>query len=138
MTASPLEARCSVTPLEALSRLIAVAKTVDGRSFDDNADWHAFESELGVAEMVLRDAALVAIPQDIHCQEFHELAMDYRSAGSVFDAHGPQKAYERLCAYALAAVLAERSACAAIADSVNNHDNPMTARDVADAIRARI
>lgn len=36
-----------------------------------------------------------------------------------------------------AAVAAEREACAAICDGVNNHDNPMTARDVADTIRAR-
>jgi hypothetical protein len=31
----------------------------------------------------------------------------------------------------------EREACAAICDSVNSYDNPMTANDVADAIRAR-
>ena len=31
----------------------------------------------------------------------------------------------------------EREACAKICDSVNNYDNPMTANDVADAIRAR-
>ena len=35
------------------------------------------------------------------------------------------------------AVLAEREACARILDSVNNYDNPMTAGDCADAIRAR-
>ena len=32
---------------------------------------------------------------------------------------------------------AEREACAQICDSVNSYDNPMTANDVADAIRAR-
>lgn len=31
----------------------------------------------------------------------------------------------------------EREACAKICDSVNSYDNPMTANDVADAIRAR-
>lgn len=31
----------------------------------------------------------------------------------------------------------EREACARIVESVNNYDNPMTARDCADAIRAR-
>jgi len=36
-----------------------------------------------------------------------------------------------------AAVLAEREACAQILDSVNNNDNPMTARDCAAEIRAR-
>lgn len=35
------------------------------------------------------------------------------------------------------AVAEEREACALICDSVNNFDNPMTARDCADAIRAR-
>lgn len=35
------------------------------------------------------------------------------------------------------AVVAERIACAAIASSANNYDNPMTANDVADAILAR-
>jgi DnaJ-class molecular chaperone len=39
-------------------------------------------------------------------------------------------------ARAAAAVLAERERCAKICDSVNNHDNPMTASDVAAAIRA--
>lgn len=60
MTASPLEARCSVTPLEALRRLIAVAKTADGMGFESKADWDVFERELGVAEMVVRDSAPVA------------------------------------------------------------------------------
>jgi uncharacterized protein with PIN domain len=36
-----------------------------------------------------------------------------------------------------AAVEAEREACAEIADSVDNYANPMTARDCAEAIRAR-
>lgn len=31
----------------------------------------------------------------IHCQEFHELAMDYRAALS----HAPKEAYERMVAY---------------------------------------
>jgi hypothetical protein len=35
------------------------------------------------------------------------------------------------------AVEAEREACAEIADSVDNYANPMTARDCAEAIRAR-
>ena len=35
------------------------------------------------------------------------------------------------------AVAIEREACAQICDSVNNHDNPMTASDCAAAIRAR-
>ncbi len=35
------------------------------------------------------------------------------------------------------AVAQEREACAKICDSVNNYDNPMTANDVADAIRVR-
>ena len=35
------------------------------------------------------------------------------------------------------AVAKEREACAQICDSVNSYDNPMTANDVADAIRAR-
>jgi hypothetical protein len=34
------------------------------------------------------------------------------------------------------AIAAERDRCAAICESVNNHDNPMTAKDCADAIRA--
>lgn len=38
-------------------------------------------------------------------------------------------------AYLVAA--AEREECAKICDSVNNYDNPMTANDCADAIRAR-
>jgi hypothetical protein len=35
------------------------------------------------------------------------------------------------------AVEAEREACARILDSVDNYANPMTARDCAEAIRAR-
>jgi hypothetical protein len=35
-----------------------------------------------------------------------------------------------------AAILAERERCAQICESVNNHDNPMTANDCAAAIRA--
>jgi hypothetical protein len=35
------------------------------------------------------------------------------------------------------AIAKEREACAKLCDSVNNYDNPMTANDVADAIRAR-
>ena len=34
-------------------------------------------------------------------------------------------------------VMAEREACAKIFESINNHDNPMTAQDCADVIRAR-
>ena len=44
------------------------------------------------------------------------------------------EAIERFAALVAAA---EREACAKICDSVNNYDNPMTANDVADAIRAR-
>lgn len=40
-------------------------------------------------------------------------------------------------AYAEARVLEEREECARILDGVNSHDNPMTANDCADAIRAR-
>jgi hypothetical protein len=36
-----------------------------------------------------------------------------------------------------ASAAAEREACAQILDGVNNHANPMTANDCADAIRAR-
>jgi hypothetical protein len=39
--------------------------------------------------------------------------------------------------YAEYVAAAEREACAKIADSVDNYANPMTARDCADAIRAR-
>jgi hypothetical protein len=39
--------------------------------------------------------------------------------------------------FAALVAAAEREACAKVCDSVNNYDNPMTASDCADAIRAR-
>jgi len=39
--------------------------------------------------------------------------------------------------FAALVAAAEREACAKIADSVDNYANPMTARDCAEAIRAR-
>lgn len=45
--------------------------------------------------------------------------------------------HEHLVAFAKLVAAAEREACAQICDSVNSYDNPMTANDVADAIRAR-
>lgn len=39
--------------------------------------------------------------------------------------------------FAALVAAAEREACAEIADSVDNYANPMTARDCAEAIRAR-
>lgn len=44
------------------------------------------------------------------------------------------RAYGQACA--LAAREQERERCAQICESVNNYDNPMTANDCADAIRA--
>ena len=44
---------------------------------------------------------------------------------------------EQMRAYATKCVRAEREECAKIAESVNNYDNPMTAKDVASAIRFR-
>jgi len=43
----------------------------------------------------------------------------------------------RLQRFAELVAQAEREACAKVCDSVNNYDNPMTASDCADAIRAR-
>ena len=43
---------------------------------------------------------------------------------------------QQMRAYALAAVAMERERCLAIVCSVNNYDNPMTASDCANAIRA--
>ena len=39
--------------------------------------------------------------------------------------------------FAALVAAAEREECAKVCDSVNNYDNPMTASDCADAIRAR-
>lgn len=58
-------------------------------------DWAVFQYTQSLAAGVVRDY----MGPEIHCQEFHELAMDYRSAGTVFDVYSPQHAYERLCAY---------------------------------------
>lgn len=52
--------------------------------------------------------------------------------------HGANAAYysaDQLRDFARQAVLAERERCAKVCDSVNNHDNPMTANDCADEIR---
>ena len=53
-----------------------------------------------------------------------------REAGSIDSEDVIETVYEAFTA-------AEREACAKICDSVNSYDNPMTANDVADAIRAR-
>lgn len=45
--------------------------------------------------------------------------------------------HEDVLTFGRAIAAAEREACAEIAGSTDNHSNPMTAWDVADAIRAR-
>jgi len=60
---APMEARHSVTPLEALKRLIAVAKWPDAMAFASEVDWITFQRELGVAEMVVRDYVAPVAPQ---------------------------------------------------------------------------
>ena len=47
------------------------------------------------AAPVAAQAGQVAVPETIHCREFHELAMDYRAA-PVFGAH---QAYAAMVAY---------------------------------------
>jgi hypothetical protein len=51
--------RATVTPLEALTRLIAVAKEIDypAPAFETANAWNKFQGELAVAEMVVRDWA---------------------------------------------------------------------------------
>ena len=55
---APMEARSTVTPLEALKRLIEVAKTADAMGFEELGGWNKFQTELAVCEMVVRDALL--------------------------------------------------------------------------------
>lgn len=52
---APMEARHSVTPLEALKRLIEAVKTTAGMRIDYEEDRDRLETELAVAEMVVRD-----------------------------------------------------------------------------------
>lgn len=66
---APMEARHSVTPLEALRRLIAVAKWPDAHWFSSEADWNEFQTELAVAEMVVRDYVAPVAPQPEWDQE---------------------------------------------------------------------
>lgn len=66
-----------------------------------------------------------------------------REAGAMFDhmtwvERDLAPVFERFAALIASRVAAaEREACAQICDSVNSYDNPMTANDVAAAIRAR-
>ena len=72
-------------------------------------------------------------------QRFAALVIAHREAQSIHSC-GPD-CQKPLCVNRRreieAAVEAEREACAEIADSVDNYANPMTARDCAEAIRAR-
>jgi len=106
---------------EALRQLAEVCKLVD---FADCAErpelWHKLNAAQQVAEEVLKRPIIT----DIHCQEFHELAMDYRAARAFSDA---PEAYKRLCAYinARIAPVAAQQAVAAVQDNwrvVNNPD----------------
>ena len=63
-----------------------------------------------------------------------EAGFEQNSLGVTYTSGALPELLERFAALVAAA---EREACAKICDSVNNYDNPMTANDVADAIRAR-
>ena len=52
---APMKARHSVTSMDALRRLIAVAKLADYPAFETANAWNLFQGELVVAEMVVRD-----------------------------------------------------------------------------------
>lgn len=110
MTASPLEARCSVcldtgsksqdiddflncTSCDAAERRMEMQNYISGLSplMSNWAKcWVAYN--LGMR----RPAAPVAAQRGIHCQEFHELAMDYRAAPAFT---GAPAAYKALCDY---------------------------------------
>lgn len=82
----------TITPLEALRRLIAEVKQLD--AVEVGARWNQLQGELGVAEGVVRDWNPA-----IHCEEFHTLAMDYRGASLLSGLGHAQEAYEAMCAY---------------------------------------
>ena len=63
-----------------------------------------------------------------------EAGFEQNSLGVTYTSGALPELLERFAALVAAA---EREACAKICDSVNSYDNPMTANDVADAIRAR-
>lgn len=62
--------RATVTPLEALKRLIAVARLVDypAPAFETANAWNQFQGELAVAEMVVRDWAEPAIAAPVEVE----------------------------------------------------------------------
>lgn len=79
----------AITPLQALRRLVDVARLIDADECQEL--YNQLQAELAVA------GAVLAEPQpDIHCQEFHELAMNYRGAlnWGIVNQH-----YEALCNY---------------------------------------
>lgn len=55
-TATPYEPRSTVTPLEALRRLVAACKLIDFADCKDETVWQALAAAQGTAEGVLRDA----------------------------------------------------------------------------------
>jgi hypothetical protein len=65
-------------------------------------------------------------------RETPEAHINHNALGD-YECHGVQREWRTW----QKAQEAENEACALTCDSVNNYDNPMTARDCADAIRAR-
>ena len=60
---APMEARCAVTPLEALYRLIGAASMIDANECKDELIYNVLQSELAVAKEVAKSlAAPVAQP----------------------------------------------------------------------------
>lgn len=79
----------AITPLQALRRLVDIARLIDADECPE------FYNQLQ-GELVVAGAVLAEPQQDIHCQEFHELAMNYRGAlnWGVVNQH-----YKALCDY---------------------------------------
>jgi len=112
-----------VAPMESLKRLRDIVSQLDAAECP--ALYNQIQGELAVAEMVLRDVSPV---QDIHCQEFHELAMDYRGESIASAPH----AYAALCDYIelrLAAPVAPQPAMPTL---------PSTPEDVIDFLGSNI
>jgi hypothetical protein len=78
------------TLLEALRLCVEALRLTDFSECKDEAVWHAVNAAQQVAEEVLKQPAQAYI----HCQEFHELAMEYRGT----QVHAAST-YQRLCDY---------------------------------------
>jgi len=100
--------RVVITPVKPMTELTPEDVEAITKSVRAGGSWHAYKSREKLRERALKAEGRVA-----------ELELQAEAAADQLRA----------------AVMEERERCARICESVNNHDNPMTANDCAAAIR---